>query len=152
MWRNTDPGRGRLGTRLLSALPEPPPRLPEGLVERGGLERGGPALRCGQVIILHDAWPSGRPRDPGGRPLTFGPMPARVLLAFSLGLLLWLLPHASMAAGPYQDRSVLPGVLPAESDLSPSSRREPQRLVAATLTLAVGAFAARRLYFGTDVK
>lgn len=57
-----------------------------------------------------------------------------------------------MAAGPYQDRSVLPGGLPAESDLSPSSRREPQRLVAATLTLAVGAFAAHRLYFGTDVK
>jgi len=79
-------------------------------------------------------------------------MPARAPIAFCLGLLLWLLPQASMAAGPYQDRSLLPGVLPAEIDLAPSSRREPQRLVAATLTLAVGAFAAHRLYFGTDVK
>lgn len=79
-------------------------------------------------------------------------MPVRVRIAFCLGLLLWLLPQALRAAGPYQDRSALPGLPPAETELSPSSPREPQRLVAATLTLAVGAFAAHRLYFGTDVK
>jgi len=32
------------------------------------------------------------------------------------------------------------------------TRHEPQRLVAATLTLTLGVFAAHRLYLGTDVK
>ena len=39
------PRRGCVGTRLLSQLPKPPARLPQGLVERGELGRGREALR-----------------------------------------------------------------------------------------------------------
>ena len=43
-------------------------------------------------------------------------------------------------------------LLPEEVVVSEEEGREPQRLVAATLTLTLGAFAAHRLYFGTNVK
>ena len=47
-----DPGRRRLGTRLLPEVPEQAGRLPEGLLERGGLVRRRRALRRGQVSLL----------------------------------------------------------------------------------------------------
>ena len=43
-------------------------------------------------------------------------------------------------------------LLPPDTAAPNSAHREPQRLVAATLTLTLGAFAAHRLYLGTDVK
>src|SRR5262249_21817005 len=44
-WPAFDPRQRCLGARLLSQLPEPPARLPQGLVERGQLAKGEPALR-----------------------------------------------------------------------------------------------------------
>ncbi len=41
-------GQRRLGARLLSQLPEPPRRLPEGVVEHGELEKDRRALRRGE--------------------------------------------------------------------------------------------------------
>src|SRR5207245_8709424 len=38
----------RLGTRLLPKLPESPRRLPQGIVERGELDRNRQSLRCRQ--------------------------------------------------------------------------------------------------------
>ncbi len=40
-----------------------------------------------------------------------------------------------------------PGIIPKEG-----SKKEPQRIVAATLALTLGTFGAHRLYFGTDAK
>lgn len=79
-------------------------------------------------------------------------MPARIPAILCCCFLLWLLPGASLAAGPFKGRTGLDGPVPLAAVQQPSDQREPQRLVAATLTLAVGAFAAHRLYLGTDVK
>ena len=43
-------------------------------------------------------------------------------------------------------------LLPQDTASPSSAHREPQRLVAATLTLTLGTFAAHRLYLGTNVK
>ena len=64
------PGPGRLGTRLLPPLPEPPSGLHRRLVERGELGRGGLALRGRQVSPI----PDDRTAGAHGRPLTFDPM------------------------------------------------------------------------------
>jgi superoxide dismutase len=48
--RTPDPGPGRLGARLLPQLPEPPPRLHLGLLERRELGRSGEALCSGEVF------------------------------------------------------------------------------------------------------
>ena len=45
--RRAAPRHRRLGARLLPQLPEPPPGLPGGVVERGQLGRGRPPLRRG---------------------------------------------------------------------------------------------------------
>ncbi|MBX2982433.1 MAG: TM2 domain-containing protein [Flavobacteriales bacterium] len=80
-------------------------------------------------------------------------MPARTLLPLFCAVLMWLAPRSSSAAGPFQDRSmVVLELLPVDTTTLLSDHREPQRLVAATLTLTLGVFAAHRLYFGTDVK
>ena len=56
------------------------------------------------------------------------------------------------AAGPYQDPAQpLGGPVPAVP-VSLVSTAEPQRLVAASLALTLGAFGAHRLYLGTDAK
>ena len=47
-WRPGAAGQRCLGARLLPALPEPPRRIHQGLVERGELGRGGAALRGGE--------------------------------------------------------------------------------------------------------
>lgn len=58
-----------------------------------------------------------------------------------------------MAAGPFSDRAAVITLLPSvEAVHGDTTRREPQRLVAATLALTLGAFGAHRLYLGTDVK
>ena len=48
--RHPGAGRGRVGARLLPELPEQAPRLPEGLLERGELGRGGAPVRRRQVV------------------------------------------------------------------------------------------------------
>src|SRR4030095_5333469 len=47
---HADPGRGRVGARLLLELPEPSPGLPERVVERGQLGRGREALSGGEGL------------------------------------------------------------------------------------------------------
>lgn len=77
----------------------------------------------------------------------------RTLIALCCAVLLWLAPRPCSAAGPFQDRAmVVLEFFPEEAASAEPERREPQRLVAATLTLTLGAFAAHRLYLGTDVK
>lgn len=61
-------------------------------------------------------------------------------------------PQQVWCAGPYHNaEQELAALLPQEL-ASPDQAREPQRLVAAALTLTLGTFAAHRLYLGTDVK
>ena len=50
--RLSDHGQRRLGARLLSEVPEPPPRLPRRLVERGQLGRDQQALPAGQERLV----------------------------------------------------------------------------------------------------
>ncbi len=56
-------------------------------------------------------------------------------------------PFPARAAGPFVPRTV---DLPEEQDSEPHN--EPQRLVAAVLTVALGPFGAHRLYLGTGTK
>lgn len=61
--------------------------------------------------------------------------------------------NSCMAAGPFIDRAAMITLLPpVEAGPGDAARPEPQRLVAATLALTLGAFGAHRLYLGTDVK
>jgi hypothetical protein len=48
--QDPDPRRRRLGARLLPPLPEPPPRLPQGLVEHDPLGQGRRPLRRGEGL------------------------------------------------------------------------------------------------------
>lgn len=80
-------------------------------------------------------------------------MPGRIIVVVICSLLVSFCPRPCLAAGPFQDPAeVIAALIPAEVLSMDSTRHEPQRLVAATLTLTLGVFAAHRLYFGTDVK
>lgn len=62
-------------------------------------------------------------------------------------------PRTCVAAGPFNDpRKPVAVFLPTGKVENANDHREPQRLVAATLDLTLGAFGAHRLYFGTDAK
>lgn len=81
-------------------------------------------------------------------------MPARLSLAI-LTLMWCMACHVPpcRAAGPFQDlHATWVDSLPEELSVDGIPSKEPQRLVAAVLAVALGPFAAHRLYLGTDVK
>lgn len=80
-------------------------------------------------------------------------MPRHILLVSLIGLLTVVHSEPCAAAGPFQDpaRQVM-AELPSGAMPKEGGKKEPQRLVAATLALTLGTFGAHRLYFGTDAK
>lgn len=78
--------------------------------------------------------------------------------AFRTGVFLWFLagalaPCAVRGAGPFT--TPLPADvewIPLEGPVGGAAVHEPQRAVAAVLTVTLGVFAAHRLYLGTDAK
>jgi superoxide dismutase len=152
------PGAGRMGARLLPALPEPPSGLHQGLVERGGLGRGGPALRGGKVVRSltvreesdRDATPC--PSENGGM--------ARRWLSPMLAVCLFIAgtfrcPASMRRLQGHSSGRAVPDV-PVESlqidSIRPEAHHEPSGCIGCRLAVTLGPFGAHRLYFGTTPK